>query len=1309
MLLRRLGLVLDVVVDDADAASARAALAGAAWVRVDVASEVPDLEVLPPRSTAVEVDGAVFRAKSSPAWVGGALPLGDDEWVVLDTDPDASGLKLDQHNRNLVRQLAGETNGDPATSAPGTLRATGFAIARRDRSKRLRENVKRAEGIAAADLAFPLLFDDVVRGIRVEVWDDVTREWHSLHRRLVTATAPDGEPLCQELPAAGFLQLSALNTGPGGPAAGYYVNEVVAGWDGWSLSAPRPGLTIVHVSPPGPGGLTEEVVQTPPDEPIDGVQVTTTVAPGTLPRLRYGTSYSFRILAVDLAGNSVPQVAPRRRPLRPALPRRQLLAAASRHLDRLQAAYRARDRRGLAARINETLASALEPEPETRVQLPADLIPDVPVVRQALQRLLDRAAEQGAEPAARSALEEVDRAATVLARSRRAGRVRPLGVDAAEFVELASLGDLQLPSDSRRLARPVVTAPRPYLRWEPVPAPALVARRALGTGEQLANLVIRSGAPGGAEADSRATSERHLVPPKASQLEAETAGLFDAAIGTGDAAEMRRLYAVALAERGTLLDERVSSLTDPAATEPQSGISLAERPGADTDSAKRATLAQVTAERGRALGEGQYVVHDVDALRLPYLPDPFAKGVGLVFFEAGIPHTLTDARALQAVSVPYAGGWPAPQPLRLVLESGPELDARVEGHVVHVAVPPGEQVRLALSSTLAAGDLGKFGLWRSHVASIADPGDGFTPDELVASAALERAAASGWLWWLSPAAELRLVNAVPVPVRAPALSGVEVFLRPPGKGLVTLTGTVDVHGPSTAQLVVRADWSEPVDNPDDPEPISLDKSDVVVRSEVGERQRRGLLFLMDYQPSVALAPMWGGLGFHKFMQSFPDTRHRRVTYTPAGTTRYAEYFPPSQVPSEGAVGAPVVVDVPSSARPSAPKVLEAVPLLLWEEGPEPQDAFAFRQVRRSGVRIWLERPWYSSGDGELLGVLVFDTHAWQEDPESPGTWENNPKPVQAPDGATSMWAADPIIVHGGPVSDATVPPLLTAEHLLLDTWEALVDQGKNRMPPLQGKAPGGSARAWPSSPAQPVAAADSVPLRDVRGRPRARVLAYAPEYHRESRRWFVDVGVNQTPALWPFLRLAVARYQPNSIEGCSLSPVAITGWVQPLPARTLTVSRPAADHVQVTLTGVVSWLRFDDSRTELPSELLSADAPTGDAAARATRLLQSRTIRATLQYLPDGAGDLEWENLRSVGLAATSVDETGTYTATWSGTLDLPAPEEPRGRPEFRRPGAGPSAWRVLVEEHELLNADPDPEPGTRGTPRLVYAGEIGL
>ncbi len=828
--------------------------------------------------------------------------------------------------------------------------------------------------------------------------------------------------------------------------------------------------------------------------------------------------------------------------------------------------------------------------------------------------------------------------------------------------------------------------------------------------------MVRSGIPEAPGPDTRSSAERHVAPPKATQLEAETAGLFDTAIGTGDAAEIRRLYAVALAERGTLLDQFVPSLTDPRTTVEQPGIALVDRPGADIGSAHRATLAEITADRGRPIGEGQYVVHDTDALRLPYLPDPYAAGVSLVFYEAGAPHVLPEPRALQAVAVPYPGTWPELQPLRIVVERGAVLGARVVGHEVRVAVPPGEQVRVAISSTLDVASLDKFGLWRSHLASVVDPADGFTTDEVVAAASLMRAASSGWTWWLTPSVDVRLVHAVPVPVRPPELSALSLFLRPPGRAVAALTGLVDVHGSSTDMLVVRASWTDRVDDVTAPGPQEVSKSDVVVRSPVGEREKTGVLFLYDYQPTGPLAQALGGVGFHRMLQTFEDTHYRRVTYVPAGTTRYAEFFEPSQIPEDPMAGTPVVLDIPSSARPAAPLVLDAVPLLRWEQATEPEEPFAWRQVRRSGVRVWLARPWFSSGDGELLGVLVFDPDEWVPDADPSAPWKRQPKAQQAPDGATSTWGADPIAQHGGTTSTPTVPPLLAFDQLLLDLLETAAAGSVGIQPPLDGEVVGGRDRGWPDGPGNPVAVAGSIPLRDVRGHPSVRVLGYQPEYDEASGRWFVDIALQETQALWPFVRLAVARYQPHSIPGSELSPVALTSWVQPLPTRTLTVSRPDARHVQVTLTGVVNWLRWDPHAAPgLAGEQLSADSPTGDAAVRAARLQESRTVRATVQSRPAGAGDLEWEMVSTSLLLAVSVEESAGFRATWSGSVVLPenagTPSgDAAGYPGLRLPGGPESSWRVLVEEHELLDADPAvPGVATAPVPRLVYADSVAL
>ena len=237
----------------------------------------------------------------------------------------------------------------------------------------------------------------------------------------------------------------------------------------------------------------------------------------------------------------------------------------------------------------------------------------------------------------------------------------------------------------------------------------------------------------------------------------------------------------------------------------------------------------------------------------------------------------------------------------------------------------------------------------------------------------------------------------------------------------------------------------------------------------------------------------------------------------------------SQIPDGRAAGEPVVLDIPSSARPAAPVVLDAVPLLRWEAVPEPAEPFAWRQVRRSGVRVWLARPWFSSGDGELLGVLVFDPQEWVKAATVRG--RRSPRRSRLPTAPPACGRPTRSSQHGGGTSDPTVPPLLTFDQLVLDVVEASVGRDVGHRPPLGGQVLGGRDRGWPDEPGNPVAVAGSVALRDVRGQPAVRVLGYRPEYDEVSDRWFVDIALQETPALWPFVRLAVARYPAEFHRG----------------------------------------------------------------------------------------------------------------------------------------------------------------------------------
>ena len=309
-LARALGLVVDVAVHQDDVAK----LAQATRIWCDVTVAQTEKYVSP--ATLCTTSGNRFLAQPADTnrWTAGRLRLGDeDRYRVLDLDPDAGGLSLEQLLRSVLRAMAIEANGDGGSFAPASVRATGFAVAEIDRPTRLKDQ------LTAGPTGEPVVeqsggmqprpefrFEGLLRGTRVEVWDDLTSQWHSLHERTVTASYGD-KVIFSDRPDIGHLQNPPMSRVPGSTNTNpYYVHEVLAGWDGWSLAAARPGKVVIHnnADDPDPGG--ERIVDQPEATADAGLGVQSHAKHGSLPALRYGCNYSFRIAGVDLAGNSVP-------------------------------------------------------------------------------------------------------------------------------------------------------------------------------------------------------------------------------------------------------------------------------------------------------------------------------------------------------------------------------------------------------------------------------------------------------------------------------------------------------------------------------------------------------------------------------------------------------------------------------------------------------------------------------------------------------------------------------------------------------------------------------------------------------------------------------------------------------------------------------------------------------------------------------------------------------------------------------------------------------------------------------------------
>ena len=159
---------------------------------------------------------------------------------------------------------------------------------------------------------------------------------------------------------------------------------------------------------------------------------------------------------------------------------------------------------------------------------------------------------------------------------------------------------------------------------------------------------------------------------------------------------------------------------------------------------------------GEAPAPGQYVVHGVDELRLPYLPDVAAGDLARV--PGGRPgpgHRVPVRRRglHRALRRRVAGAAAVPARAR---RGGRARRAGSTATCSGSTCQPGTSSGSVSPPRSTAGDLRLFGLWRS-LPRDHPPND---PD-------IAEAVADGWLWAFTPYDDVTLVHAVPRPLEAP--------------------------------------------------------------------------------------------------------------------------------------------------------------------------------------------------------------------------------------------------------------------------------------------------------------------------------------------------------------------------------------------------------------------------------------------------------------------------------------------------------------------------------------------------------------
>ncbi|MFF4224256.1 peptidoglycan-binding protein [Streptomyces abikoensis] len=1039
-----------------------------------------------------------------------------------------------------------------------------------------------------------LVAEDLVRGHRLDVWDKDQGRWLSLHERDVEYRQPNDGPVLLSVSDEGFFQANLASPPPEAQDTTLYVPEQLVTWEGWSLSAPHLGLVL---------DIDEGSVEDdrPPNRPVEvsnraktalPLEITAKVRPGSLPRLRFGHEYRVRLRTVDLAGNGLGpaeadalmgdkglalpggdggQVFQRFEPvLAPAVaPRLPFGEGASAF--RLVIRSSPGDRPPAAGPAGNVVRVAL-----ANVQF-GKANEDVRVVQQALinrGHQLVGGADGVFGPQTKAAYAEEQRAQGF------SGDDADGNPGCTSLTKLGSESGFTVDCGDGGGPPPGVTAEQYAANFNSSP------------------LVTEEG-----HVPYQGVDERHVVAPKASLRCVEWHGRLDGAIGSTDQGAQDEVYELAKRESG--------SLNDPS----QPDVRLMPIDSPATDPRNPAVTA----------------LHTGESIELPYLPDPLATAA--VFLDLpGMP-------AGQPFTVPWGGEvWHRPRSFRLRLAEGtapPDFDEA--SRVLTVSLPKGAvaTVRLCSGIDFHEKNLGMASWCRDALESTPQLATGAdatarTAEELQRTERALELAAAGRHWMFTPWQELTLVHAVQRPLRTPVLD-LSALGTPRGRDETAehLAGEIALDEASTDRIELVAEWTEVTDAG----PTGRDAQEMTVPvfglltprvdrqgvpgTDPAVLQNGTLTFSTKAAEDKSKANQ-GKIPPVPEKHEFGDTKHRMVSYRPVAGSKFSDYFPPRFAePGQNALtvqGDAKEHSVPSSAPPTAPRLLYCVPTLALETLDGPPGAIVQRR-RGSGIRVYLDRPWYSSGDGELLGVVLG---------EPPGGDPNSTR-----DAWVTLMGRDPI--HRSASVVAPTPEVFT---------NAVRRSGKLTL----------------STPSGPLSVT---------------VVGYTPQFERDDEnekggRWFCDLDLNTGDACLPFVRLALVRFQPDSIPGAEKSPVVLADLVRTLPDRELTV-RPG-EVLSVSVTGP-SW------------------DPTGSSPPHITATLQRRHDVVTDK-------DLGWVTLGDTAVALKSVDAESSRRPFYTGQVPVP-------------PGLRGVPLRLLVVETEDL---PDGSPTAATAPGpVVYCDAVDL
>ena len=186
------------------------------------------------------------------------------------------------------------------------------------------------------------------------------------------------------------------------------------------------------------------------------------------------------------------------------------------------------------------------------------------------------------------------------------------------------------------------------------------------------------------------------------------------------------------------------------------------------------------------------------------------------------------------------------------------------------------------------------------------------------------------------------------------------------------------------------------------------------------------------------------------------------------------------------------------------------------------------------------------------------------------------------------------------------------------------------------------------------------------------VAGHAVGYDEGRRLWYADSEIAAGDSYFPCVRLALARYQPISVEGAHLSRVMLSDFVQLAPDRMASIVR---DDAETTLLQVAVTGRSYD--------LLKNIAGPGQVEVS----VEERRPGTD----PTTTGELAWTPATADTIVLEPAQQRVSGPTVWQGAVTLPA---------------GPGPFRIVIKEFDLY-----PVLGLVALTqrRLVYADAIEI